>query len=209
MTSPAFSFYAKDWLAATLTWPLEARGAYMTLLAYQWDAGGIPEGFESLARLLGVSVPKAKKLWAIIGSKFEHSGTRGWRNLRLEQERVKQQERREGLRGNGMKGGRPKKPKGSPDGNQNETYRFSESPSNENQNESLTSSSSSSFSHLSPQPPVDTGGTVRPRREHREHAKVVLKSLLGYCQHDPPCPNQGACVEHIARELAAKAVASC
>jgi hypothetical protein len=60
-----------------------------------------------------------------------------------------------------------------------------------------------------PNPLLAKGADIRVRREHREHAKVVLKSLLGYCQHDPPCPNQGACVEVTAYHLAAKAVASC
>jgi len=60
-----------------------------------------------------------------------------------------------------------------------------------------------------PNPLLAKGADIRVRREHREHAKVVLKSRLGYCDHHPPCPNQGVCVEHVAYELAAKVVASC
>jgi hypothetical protein len=54
----------------------------------------------------------------------------------------------------------------------------------------------------SPQPP--TGG-FRIRREHRTQAKVILRSRLGYCQHDEPCLNEEHCRDLIAQELARKA----
>jgi uncharacterized protein YdaU (DUF1376 family) len=153
MTSPAFSFYAKDWLAATMAWPLEARGAYVTLLAYQWDAGSIPAGDAAVARLLGVSIPKARDLWTILRDKFTAGPDGTWRNARLDLERAKQQDRHQALRDNGAKGGRPRKPNGNQNDNQNETYRFLETEPNGNLNESLTSSSSSSFaSSVSPPP---------------------------------------------------------
>src|SRR5687767_10551831 len=137
--SPAFSFYAKDWLAATLTWTLDARGAYATLLAYQWDSGGVPgDDSEALARVLGVSKLKARAVWVIVSSKFVHDHDGLWRNERLEVERQKQAARREALRENGARGGRPR----NQTPNQNETYRFSETEPNENLNKSLSSSSS-------------------------------------------------------------------
>lgn len=57
-----------------------------------------------------------------------------------------------------------------------------------------------------PLPPFGKGGK-RATREHREQAKKILQSRLGYCQHDPQCPNQLVCLDLIARELAQKAIA--
>ena len=53
--SPAFSFYAKDFLLGTATFSLSERGAYITLMSYQWDMGGVPDEAVERARLLGCS----------------------------------------------------------------------------------------------------------------------------------------------------------
>lgn len=157
--SPAFSFYAKEFLAATLAWALDARGAYVTLLAYQWDAGSVPANdMSSLGRVLGISSTKARLVWAIISDKFERGADGQWRNLRLEQEREKQRVRREALRANGVKGGRPPNNQTL---NQNETNRFSETEPNRNLNESLSSSSSFSGSAIPPVAPQ--GGRSQKR----------------------------------------------
>jgi hypothetical protein len=58
-----------------------------------------------------------------------------------------------------------------------------------------------------PPPPADAGG-IRVRREHREQAKAILRSRMGYCEHDPQCMNQVICLDLIAHELAQKAKAS-
>jgi hypothetical protein len=57
----------------------------------------------------------------------------------------------------------------------------------------------------SPLPPL--AGGLKVRREHKEQAKVILRSRLGYCQHDPQCLNQAICLDLIALELAQKGVA--
>lgn len=54
-------------------------------------------------------------------------------------------------------------------------------------------------------PPLPPAGGFRIRREHRDQAKVVLRSRLGYCQHDPTCLNEEICRDLIAQELARKA----
>jgi hypothetical protein len=56
-----------------------------------------------------------------------------------------------------------------------------------------------------PYPPH--AGGVRVRREHREQAKAILRSRLGYCQHEPQCLNQVICLDLLAHELAQKASA--
>ncbi len=53
--SPAFQFYAKDWLSSSTIalMPPEYEGAYIRLLAYCWDSGdcSLPDDDELLSRL--------------------------------------------------------------------------------------------------------------------------------------------------------------
>ena len=171
--SPAFSFYAKEFLASTLAWALDTRGAYVTLLAYQWDAGSVPgDSFDALARVLGVSKLKARAVWAIVSPKFERGHDGLWRNVRLEQERQKQADRRAALRENGARGGRPPK-------NQTETNRLSTDKPNENLNESLafTSSSSNELSkndNSRERARVQGSGAFEPNSLPRDHMRHAL-----------------------------------
>jgi len=59
-----------------------------------------------------------------------------------------------------------------------------------------------------PQTPSIEGADVRVRREHREQAKTILRSRMGYCQHEPQCLNQVICLDLIAHEVAQKGIAS-
>lgn len=129
--SPAFSFYAKDFLTGAAPLSLAHRGAYITLLAWQWDGGAVPDDAAERARILGCSRREEAAAWARIVGKFERGDDGLWRNPRLEAERQKQSERRAALAANGHLGGRPRK--------QKETNRFSVA----NLNESLPSPSSS------------------------------------------------------------------
>src|SRR6184192_4295386 len=57
---PAFQFYVKDWLSSptTRTMSLEAKGAYIQLLATAWDGeppGSLPKDDERLRMLAGAS----------------------------------------------------------------------------------------------------------------------------------------------------------
>ena len=62
--SPAFSFYAKDFLTGTVTMSLAERGAYVTLLAHQWDAGCVPSDPVLRARVLGSTPAQSARLWS-------------------------------------------------------------------------------------------------------------------------------------------------
>jgi uncharacterized protein YdaU (DUF1376 family) len=141
--APAFSFYAKDFIAGTLTLSLAERGAYITLLAYQWDNGSVPDDARERCRVLGCTRREADAIWPRIVDKFERNGD-AWLNVRLEKERAKQAERRAALAENGKRGGRPRNQKDK----QTKTNSFRSGLVNTNQNESLSSSSSSSIPSL-------------------------------------------------------------
>lgn len=82
---------------------IEEVGAYIRLLCYQWGNGKIPESQPTLERVAGGKVSE------LVKSKFPRG-----KNKRLEFERKKQTEYREKQRLNGMRGGRPEKPKPNP-----------------------------------------------------------------------------------------------
>jgi uncharacterized protein YdaU (DUF1376 family) len=135
--SPAFSFYAKDFLTGTFTMSLQEVGAYVRLLAYQWDAGAVPSEPHERARIMGCSKAQEKDLWKRVGPKFALvDGV--YLNERLEDERLKQAERRRRLSDNGKLGGRPEKANEKLD----ESKSFSETEATEKLNERLPSSSS-------------------------------------------------------------------
>ena len=69
---PAFQFYASDYLSSSKVqqMPLEAQGAYMRLLCYNWQDGTIPADIESLAKLCGVTRNRMKKLWIFLRDSF-------------------------------------------------------------------------------------------------------------------------------------------
>lgn len=146
--SPAFSFYAKDFLTGAAPLSLAERGAYITLLAYQWDSGGVPDNTAERARILGCVPREAERAWLRVRGKFDQGQDGQWRNARLERERDKQAARREALIANGVKGGRPKNHLDNQMPNQTETNRFP----HRNQTQSLSSSSSSSCSPQAEKP---------------------------------------------------------
>jgi len=94
--SPAFQFYADDFLAGTLDLSQEEVGAYIRLLCHQWNRGSIPVETEKQQRLAGgsVSVDVLAKFRLVDGS--------GLVNDRLEKERAKQAEFRQKQREKGL-----------------------------------------------------------------------------------------------------------
>lgn len=176
--SPAFSFYPADFLVGTATFSLEERGAYITLLSYQWDLGSIPDAGAERARLLNCSLKRAEGLWDRMRAKFDQGADGAWRNARLETERAKQGERRAALAANGTKGAdrrwhskpiapplaRPIAPPMAPD-----------SRGRGSQTDGLSSSSSSSTPDL--QRAVDPGTAltrVTPMHPARRHGLQTL-----------------------------------
>lgn len=176
--SPAFSFYARDFLAGTSTMSLQEVGAYMRLLAYQWDAGSVPAEPEERARVMGCAKAQERDLWKRIGKKFVLSDG-VYLNVRLEEERQKQTDRRQRLSDNGKRGGRPTKANGK----QNESNSFPVAKANENLNESLPSSSSFPSSGI----PSKNDGIPSPRplvsgeSNPRTWGKIHGEHVTGFC----------------------------
>lgn len=188
--SPAFSFYAKDFLTGTATMTLAERGAYVTLLSHQWDSGTVPSGDAPRSRLLGTTVAQARTLWAAVSVKFERQTDGTWLNLRLEEERQKQSERRQKLAQNGSKGGA-----------KTQAAKQQLLQQMDQQKSSLAFSSSSAGTANTPPTPADAGA-VRVLRQDRAEARRRRTIVGGRCEHSPECQSFNFCVERIATELA-------
>lgn len=98
--SPAFQFYAKDFLVGTAAMTLVERGAYVTLLAHEWDAGSVPALAPARARVLGCTPAQERKIWQALAPKFVLQDG-AYINVRLEEERRKQAEYRRRQSDNG------------------------------------------------------------------------------------------------------------
>jgi uncharacterized protein YdaU (DUF1376 family) len=94
--SPAFQFYADDFMAGTLDLSQEEVGAYIRLLCHQWNRGSIPVETEKQQRLAGGSVS------VDVLAKFRLVDGCGLVNDRLEKERAKQAEFRQKQREKGL-----------------------------------------------------------------------------------------------------------
>jgi uncharacterized protein YdaU (DUF1376 family) len=95
VSAPQFSrmpFYPRDFRSSTLGWPLIARGAYLELLAAQWDQGGsnvgtLPADPEALRMMIGAVPDEWAIAWRFIELKFPCVDG-GRRNARLEVHRA-------------------------------------------------------------------------------------------------------------------------
>lgn len=105
MNSPAFQFYAQDFLTGVMFLTNEEIGIYIKMLAKQWTDGQIPK--KRLGFLVGIEWDNFSDE---LKSKFTDLG--GYiLNERLENEREKKQKYLKKQSENGKKGGRPKKSK--------------------------------------------------------------------------------------------------
>jgi len=102
--SPAFQFYAADFLTDTAEMTDQEVGVYIRLLAHQWVNGSIhsdPKRLCSIATSL-------LDVWQHISYKFVEGEDGRLRNPRLEKTRTLQEENREKRRIAGSKGGKAK-----------------------------------------------------------------------------------------------------
>lgn len=168
--SPSFQFYANDFLSGTLALSLEECGAYVTLLAYQWDHGSVPDGHVARARICRCSAAQAKRVWTAIVGKFQQGPEGAWRNARLESERQKQDAYRQLQRNKGLqsalnragnrKATEPQpntQPKVNREGNREATLLFSSSGTSLKNNEVPRAARSSRFNEWYAVYPKKTG----------------------------------------------------
>jgi uncharacterized protein YdaU (DUF1376 family) len=196
---PAFQFYAKDWLTGTLTMSLELRGLYITLLAYQWDHGGIPADMpDSLAKIAQTDAKTINILWPFISKKFHKDRDNIYRNSKLKRQWKQVIAYRKAQSLNGMRGGRRKK--GSLSSG------LSQTKAKRKPNES-SSSSSSVRTYSPPTPPPQEGGlsfVKAPTRAERKWADQIFKLRSQHhvkrCPHDPPCDNHNVCLGRMVQE---------
>lgn len=109
--APAFQFYPHDFLAGRVaTYSLEAVGAYIMLLSFDWSLNGLPNSVEKLAKMVRVSSRRFENIWLEIADQFVAGEDGRLRNPRLQSVRIKQLAYSESMSKNGKRGGRPRKP---------------------------------------------------------------------------------------------------
>lgn len=118
---PVMQFYPDAYLADTMHLSLEEHGAYSRLLFFMWRAGGeLPDDDTRLARMVGVSTTKWKKIRPGIDEFFiKNEGKITQKRLNIDYEKAL--EKREKLSHNGYKGGKAKSLKNNDTGLANAT----------------------------------------------------------------------------------------
>jgi uncharacterized protein YdaU (DUF1376 family) len=71
--SPAFQFYANDWISDPnrMKLSLEEQGAYVLLYCHCWRGFKVPKDFEVLSRMLNCRTEKIEKIYPKIKHLFE------------------------------------------------------------------------------------------------------------------------------------------
>ncbi|SKA84647.1 Uncharacterized conserved protein YdaU, DUF1376 family [Prosthecobacter debontii] len=169
-TSPYIPFYPADFLVGTMFMTAEEVGAYMRLLCFQWQQGGLPQEEDKLARISGIPT---KKLSAVL-AKFDLHEDGTLKNGRMEQERLKVEATRETKSKNGAKGGRPLKQRES-DSKATENLPLSDSLANQKQSETETETESKPNTPPNPQGGMDSGDRLfadNPSPQPVRHSKT-------------------------------------
>jgi uncharacterized protein YdaU (DUF1376 family) len=158
-SSDLVPFYPSDFLVGTMFMSAEEVGAYVRLLCFQWQQGGIPQEEEKLARIAGIA---ARKLTLVL-AKFEIDDDGLLKNRRMEVERVKVEATRVTKSKNGAKGGRPQKRKES-EGKADENLQLYDSLAKRKQSETESESESETESSY----PLNPPGGRESESERRE-----------------------------------------
>jgi len=105
-------FFGKDWLASSnrSRMPLEAQGAYIILLCYQWEEGAIPDDQEEIRAMIHPypSPQVMAKIWPHICRVFPVSSDGLRRNPRCERDRIAAFEKSAKAKEAGSAGGKKK-----------------------------------------------------------------------------------------------------
>jgi uncharacterized protein YdaU (DUF1376 family) len=94
MSLPYMPFFIGDYLKDTRHLTLEQHGAYLLLIFEYWSKGGLPDDDAQLARIVGISPAKWRKLRPVIQALFQD----GWKHAHIDEELVYAASRREKAR---------------------------------------------------------------------------------------------------------------
>lgn len=176
--SPAFMFYAGDFVTDTQELSNEVVGVYLRLLCYQWINGSIPAGIPDMARLVSIdTATMANQVWPKIAHKFETIDVEGYfacdrvANPRLERERQRMIAWREERQQSGLKGAQKRWGKGK--------AQAMAQPSNSHKlKDGISTSNSNTPSVVSP----------RPKRKARRVPKSwkPITALMTWCHQYVP-----------------------
>lgn len=107
--SPAFQFYANDWISepARMRMSLEEQGAYILLYCHCWRGYSIPYDHEILSKMCNCTIDKIKKMLPHLLPLFEikeFNGDKYLICLQAEEERKEQELNRKKRQAAGRKG---------------------------------------------------------------------------------------------------------
>lgn len=167
--SPAFQFYPTDWLADgnVSAMSLEEEGAYIRLLSYCWNEGGLPSDLKVLARFCRTTEEHFMEMWERIQKCFVFDGKK-FQNPRLKKEREKQKKYSESM----SKNAKTRYQKEKPDA--------AAAVPKQCRNDAFQSPSSSSFSNT---PPTPTGECESfenfwkeyPKKQGKDKAQTIWR----------------------------------
>lgn len=107
--SPAFQFYANDWISdpSRMRMSLEEQGAYLLLYCHCWRGFKIPLDYEIMSKMCNCTIEKVKKMWPNIQHMFHQQKEKDGVYLiclQAEEERKEQAENRKKRQAAGKKG---------------------------------------------------------------------------------------------------------
>ena len=76
--SPAFQFYASDWISdpSRMRMTLEEQGAYLLLYCHCWRGFKVPYDFEIMSKMCNVTENKINNIWPKISHLFQEVKTK-------------------------------------------------------------------------------------------------------------------------------------
>lgn len=103
--SPAFQFYYKEWITATITMSRMERDIYLLLIIASYDLDGLPDDMNELCRItFAKSKSEKDAVQYLIGKKFTKDGSGLLRNGRMEKVRSNQKSFKQSKSESGKKG---------------------------------------------------------------------------------------------------------
>lgn len=114
MKTPYYKLYPEDFMTGVSDMGLTQRGAYISMLNYQWIKGPLPSDKSTLYRMVGAMTEDEQTAVNIVLDKKFTLIEDGWVNIRLKEVHIEATAFMLKQHQNGSKGGRPKGSGGKP-----------------------------------------------------------------------------------------------